>query len=148
MRRRSRDRVIRWLAKAKDLRFNETLTDLNSVTTCNAGPRPTRYTIASKSPCRLKLQVRAFHSVLAQRWDSEELFVGVFTSQQHASASQGRICSDCIAAVLRLKLQIKLSISPSHSVLTPGQPVPALTLSCQASSKIAPGIMPVFKPLV
>ena len=32
------------------------------------------------------------------------------------------------AATLRLKLQIKLSISPSHSILTSGQAVPALTL--------------------
>ena len=32
------------------------------------------------------------------------------------------------AATLRQKLQIKLSVSPSHSILTPGQPVPALTL--------------------
>ena len=31
------------------------------------------------------------------------------------------------AATLRHKLQIKLAASPSHSVLTPGQPVPALT---------------------
>ena len=32
------------------------------------------------------------------------------------------------AATLRYKLQIKLSISPSHSILTPGRPVPVLTL--------------------
>ena len=32
------------------------------------------------------------------------------------------------AATLRWKLQIQLSISPSHSILTPGRPVPALTL--------------------
>ena len=31
------------------------------------------------------------------------------------------------AATLRQKLQTKLSTSPSHSILTPGQPVPALT---------------------
>ena len=30
------------------------------------------------------------------------------------------------AATLREKLQIKLAVSPSHSTLTPGQPVPAL----------------------
>ena len=40
------------------------------------------------------------------------LFVGYLTSQQHASESQGRICSD----------------PSSHSILTPGQPVPALIL--------------------
>ena len=32
------------------------------------------------------------------------------------------------AATLRYKLQIKLSTSPSKSILTPGRPVPALTL--------------------
>ena len=32
------------------------------------------------------------------------------------------------AATLRRKLQIKLSTSPSHSILTTGRPVPALTL--------------------
>ena len=48
----------------------------------------------------------------------------LFTSQQHASVSQGRICSDNLrAATLRQKLQTKLSTSPSHSILTPGRPV-------------------------
>ena len=55
-------------------------------------------------------------------------FVGCLTSQQHVSVSQGPICSDKCAATLRQKLQIKRFISPSHSTLTPGQPVPALTL--------------------
>ena len=32
------------------------------------------------------------------------------------------------AATLKQKVQIKLSVSPSHSILTPGQPVHALTL--------------------
>ena len=32
------------------------------------------------------------------------------------------------AATLMLKLQIKLSTSPSHRILTPGQPFPVLTL--------------------
>ena len=32
------------------------------------------------------------------------------------------------AATLRYKLQIQLPISPSYSILMPGQPVPALTL--------------------
>ena len=56
------------------------------------------------------------------------LFVGVLTSQQHASVSQGRICANVRAVTLRQKLQIKLFISPSHSILTPGKPVPALAL--------------------
>ena len=32
------------------------------------------------------------------------------------------------AATLRYKLQIQRSTSPSHSILTPGRPVPVLTL--------------------
>ena len=39
------------------------------------------------------------------------------------------------AATLRQKLYIKLSILPSHSILTPGRPVPVLTLQCQAPGK-------------
>ena len=52
------------------------------------------------------------------------LFVGCLRSQQHASVSQGRICTILCAATLRQKLQIKLSTSPSHSILTQGRPVP------------------------
>ena len=51
------------------------------------------------------------------------------------------------AATLRQKLQIKLSISPSHSILTPGRPVPALTLLRQAPGRVATGV-PIFKSLV
>ena len=35
------------------------------------------------------------------------------------------------------ELQIKLSISPNHSILTPGQPVLALTPKRHASSRVA-----------
>ena len=51
------------------------------------------------------------------------------------------------AATLRQKLQIKLSTSPSHSILTPGRPVPALTLQCQAPGRVATGV-PIFKSLI
>ena len=44
------------------------------------------------------------------------------------------------AATLRQKLQIKLSTSPSHSIVTLGQPVPALTLYCQAPGRVATGV--------
>ena len=40
-------------------------------------------------------------------------------------------------ATLRLKLQIQLSTSPSHSILTPGRPVRALTLKRQAPGRVA-----------
>ena len=51
------------------------------------------------------------------------------------------------AATLRQKLQIQLSISPSHSILTLGRPVPALTLSRQAADRVATGV-PILKSLV
>ena len=51
------------------------------------------------------------------------------------------------AATLRQKLHIKLSLSPSHNILTPGQPIPMLTLQRQAPGRVATGV-PVFKPLV
>ena len=51
------------------------------------------------------------------------------------------------AATLRYKLHIKLSTSPSHSILTPGRPVPALTLQCQMPGRVAAGV-PIFKSLV
>ena len=44
------------------------------------------------------------------------------------------------AVTLRQKLQIKLAISPSHSILTPGRPVPALTLYRQAPGRVATGV--------
>ena len=39
-------------------------------------------------------------------------------------------------ATLRQKLPITFSISPSHSLLTLGQPVPSLTLYCQAPGRV------------
>ena len=51
------------------------------------------------------------------------LFVGCLMS--HVSVSQGWICSDnCTSCYTEIELQIQLS----HSILTPGQPVPVLTL--------------------
>ena len=44
------------------------------------------------------------------------------------------------AATPSQKLQIKLAISPSHSILTPGQPVLAPTLQSQAPGRVATGI--------
>ena len=51
------------------------------------------------------------------------------------------------AATLRQKLQIRLSTSPSHSIPTPGQPVPAMTLRRQAPGWVATGV-PIWKPMV
>ena len=55
------------------------------------------------------------------------LVVGCLTSQQHAGVSHGRMCSNnCTCCHTEIKLQIKLSISPSHSILTPSHPVPVI----------------------
>ena len=51
------------------------------------------------------------------------------------------------AVVLRQKLQKKLSDSPSHSMLTSVQPVPALTLWRQPPGRVATGV-PIFESLV
>ena len=47
------------------------------------------------------------------------------------------------AATLRQRQQIKFSISPNHTILTPGQPVPELTLYRQAPDRVATG-KPIF----
>ena len=77
----------------------------------------------------------------------------------YGGVSQGWICSWwCISgmdllrqilcsATLRQKLQIKLSTSPSHSILTPAEPASALTLYYQAPGRVATGV-PFFKSLV
>ena len=48
------------------------------------------------------------------------------------------------AATLRQNLQIKLATSPSHSILTLGRPIPALTLYRQAPGRAATRV-PMFK---
>ena len=50
------------------------------------------------------------------------------TSQQRAALSKGRMYLDSFACCHTEKLQIELAISPSNSILTPDQPVPALVL--------------------
>ena len=79
------------------------------------------------------------------RRDIVYLLVACLTSQQHTSVSQGRIRlrqfyvlpdwgRSCSSIFL---------ISPSGSVLTPGQPIPALTVYCQVPCRVATGV-PVF----
>ena len=59
----------------------------------------------------------------SQEW----MFVSYLTSQQ-VYLGDGSARTIVRAVTLRQKLQIKLSIPSSHSILTPGQPVPVLTL--------------------
>ena len=70
-------------------------------------------------------------SGLLVRCSPPELFVGCITSPQHANVSQGWTCSDnctCCHTEIEVADQTFNFTSPSHSILTPGQPVPALTL--------------------
>ena len=75
------------------------------------------------------------------------LLVSCFTSQQHASVSQGQICSDnctCCHTEIEVADQTFHLTQYSHSILTRGQPVLALTLERQASGRVAIGV-PIFK---
>ena len=57
------------------------------------------------------------------------LFVGCLTSHKHAGVSQARICSDnCTCCHTDIEVADQTVYLTQHSILTPGQPVPALTL--------------------
>ena len=76
------------------------------------------------------------------------MFVGCVTFQHHASVSQGWICSDNFTCCpTEIEVAIKLSTPPSHSIMTPGQTVRALTLLREAPGRVATGV-PIFKSLV
>ena len=77
------------------------------------------------------------HGVLLQKCDGVEvndtqvcLLVACLTSQQHASVSRSQICSDNFACchVETDAADQTFYLTQSHSILTPGPPVPALTL--------------------
>ena len=51
------------------------------------------------------------------------------------------------AVTKRQKLEAKLSMSPSHSILTPGRPVPALTVSRQSPCRVGIGVTGMTRPL-
>ena len=109
---------------------NTAITDTQAGEDCAVGPSRVKGWLLSNNP--------------QSGW-----LVGCLTSQQHAivylrdGSGQAIGC----AATLRYKLQIKLSTSPSHSILTPGQPVPALTMYRQAAGRVTHGV-PTFKSLV
>ena len=69
------------------------------------------------------------------------------TFQQHPSVLQGRICSDSCTC-FHTEIDIAgHTFCLTCSILTPGQPVPALILYHQALDRVATGV-PIFKPLV
>ena len=68
-----------------------------------------------------------------QRQKETETEKQTLTSKQHASVSQGRICSDnCMCCHTEIEVADRTTISTGYSILTPGQPVPALTLKASA----------------
>ena len=76
------------------------------------------------------------------------LLVACLQSQQRAMyLRDGSAQTNLRGATMRQKLQIKLSTSPNHSILTPGQPVPVLTLWHQVPCRVATGV-PIFISLV
>ena len=78
-------------------------------------------------------------------WQS--LFVGCLMSQQHASVSQSPICSDkCMCCHTEIEVADQ-TFYLTHNILTPVQPVPALTIECQEPGRAAIGV-PIFKLLV
>ena len=52
------------------------------------------------------------------------------------------------AATLRQKMQIRLAISLSHSLLTPGKPFPALALEQKTPGRVVNGVTINVKSLV
>ena len=75
------------------------------------------------------------------------LLVALRLSNMLVYLSDGSTQTIVRAATLRQNLQVKLSTSPSHSILTPGRLVPTLTLYRQAPGRVAAGV-PFFKSLV
>ena len=70
------------------------------------------------------------------------------TSQQHASVSQGRTCSDnCTCCHAEIEVADHYFYLIQSYILTLGQPVPALTLQRQAPGSVTAGA-PIFKSLV
>ena len=57
-----------------------------------------------------------------------------------------RECTSGTDLLTEIKLQIRRSISPSHSILTPGQPVLVLTLCHQEPGRVVTGV-PIFMSL-
>ena len=110
-----------------------------------------RQHVRSNGPCAIACKSRAKHRALftcnmscyvprgtkgrllrRRQWKEAPRccwLVGCLPSQQHASASQGRVCSDnCTCCHTDKKLQIKLTVSPGQTMLTPGRLIPVLTL--------------------
>ena len=83
-----------------------------------------------------------------EEWRELVVVASCSKSQQNAKCTSKTDLPDhCACCTLGQKPQIKLTVSPSHSILTPGQPAPALILRCQIPGRIATSIL-IFKLLV
>ena len=77
---------------------------------------------------------------LCRHMERAYCWFAALTFQQHASVSQGRICSDNCTCCHTEKLQIKLALTQSQYTDTGA--VPALTLERQAPGRVATGVPP------
>ena len=68
----------------------------------------------------------------AEGWGEGSVLLSCLSSQQHASVSEGWICSDICHTEIEVADQ---TYYLTHSTLTPGQRVPALTLYRQAPGR-------------
>ena len=93
---------------------------------------PRAFNIQYSNIFDLKLRLKLYTSITMHA-QAPTTFVGCLTSQQHASVSQGRIRTDNFTCChTEIEVQIQLSTSPSHSILTPGRPTfntPIFTIS-------------------
>ena len=119
---------------------------VSSVRTCREGE-------LSHSDCNCYLYCKLTHRTQTQTYTKFLIFSNTHThtelmSQQHASVSQGWICSDNSMCYFCTETEVadRLSVSSSHSILTSGQPIPALTLTHQAPGREATGV-PICKSL-
>ena len=89
------------------------------------------YHLATEAACCTDFEDTIFINFMCEVGESQFvcLFVCCLTSQQQASVSQGRICTGNFTCChTEIEVADQLSTSPSHSILTPGWPVPVLTL--------------------
>ena len=73
------------------------------------------------------------------------MFLGYLLSPQNAKCLRDEsILTSSQATTFRQTLQIKHAISSLHSLLTQGQPVPALTQQCSLSNKVTTRVQFLF----
>ena len=88
------------------------------------------------------------HAMIFTRILCDCLLVGCLASQQQASVSQGRICTDNFTCChTEIEVADQTFYLTQSSIPTPGRPVPVLTLQRQAPGRVATGVL-ILKSLV